>query len=94
MIPKSRINQILFIQKYIEKKELFIIELIEKLDLRSTKKISNDGFYRWLDSWEAAADLDQDPSSARRIQRSLKQIKAGKTPHKSWAEFKESVGPC
>jgi len=92
MISKSRLNQILFIQKHIQKRDLFISELIEQLDLHSTKKISSDKFYLWLDSWEATAELDRDPGVAERLKKSLRQIKSGKTPHRSWREFKESIG--
>ena len=92
MISKPQLNKIIFIKKYIIEKELFINELFKKLELYSQKEISKEKFNTWLDSWEATAELDQDPQTSERIKKALKEIKSGKTPHKNWKEFKESIG--
>jgi len=92
MILKSQLNKILFIQKHIVEKELFTTELFKKLDLFLNNKINAGQLNNWLDSWEAAAELDQDPKASERIKNALKEIKSKKTPHKSWREFRQSLG--
>ena len=92
MISKIQLNKIVFIKKNIIEKELFISELFNKLDLFLNNEISNKEFDSWLDSWEAAAELDQDPKVSKRIKRALEEIKSKKTPHKNWKEFKDSLG--
>ena len=91
MISKSQLNKIIFIKKYIVEKDLFINELFKKLELYSQKKLSKEKLNDWLDSWEATAELDQDPKASQRIKKALKEIKSGKTPYKSWKEFKQSI---
>lgn len=92
MITKSQLNRILFIQRYIVDKNSFIKELFRKLEVYSDNKINKDQFNQWLDSWEATAELDQDPEATKRIRIALNEIKSKKTPHKSWKEFKQSMG--
>lgn len=92
MISKSQLSKILFIKKYIVERDLFIKELFKNLDLCLNKKLSKEQFDLWLDSWEATAELDQDPEVSKRIKKALKEIKSGKTMHKSWKEFKQSIG--
>jgi len=92
MISKSQLKKIIFIRKYIIEKELFLNKLFKKLDLYLQKKISKEKFNDWLDSWDATAELDQDPEASKRIKNALKEIKSKKTPHKNWKEFKDSIG--
>jgi len=92
MLSRTQLNKIIFINKNIEEKELFISELFKKLDLFLNNEISNKKFDLWLDSWEAAAELDQDPKAPKRIKGALEEIKSKKTPHKNWKEFKDSLG--
>ena len=92
MISKSQLKKIVYIQRNIFDKDHFHDELFRILDLYSNQKITKIQFSSWLDSWEATAELDMDPNTAKRISRSYSEIKLGKTPHKSWEDFKRSVG--
>ncbi|MCK4905427.1 hypothetical protein KAS42_04210 [bacterium] len=92
MISKSQLNKILFIQKHIVEKELFTSDLFKKLNFFFCNKINTSQFNNWLNSWEATAELDQDPGTSERIKKALKEIKSKRTPHKSWKEFKHSLG--
>jgi len=92
MISKFQLTRIIFIKKYIIEKDRFLNELFKKLDLYLNKKITKKEFNFWLNSWEGAAELDQDPKSSQRIKKAFKEIKSGKTPHKTWKDFKQSVG--
>ena len=83
MISKSQLNQILFIQKRIVEKDLFINELFKKLELYSQKKLSKEKFNLWLDSWEATAELDCDPEASKRIKKAIRDIKSGKVSHEN-----------
>lgn len=93
MISKSQLKKIIFIQKNIFDKEFFLNDLFKTLNLYLNQKITKEKFNGWLDSWEATAELDMDPDASRRILKSYKEIKAKKTPHKSWEEFKRSINP-
>jgi hypothetical protein len=92
MISKSQLKQILFIKSHIKEKDLFIRELFLQIELYLDNKISKDQFIRWIDSWEATAELDLDPKATARIKRALKEIRSGKTQNNGWAEFKHSIG--
>lgn len=89
MISKSQVRKILFIKENILEKYLFVEILFEQLDEYLKKEISKREFNQWLNSWEAAAELDQDRDAASRIKKAVQEIKLGKTPHKTWEEFKQ-----
>ena len=92
MILKSQLKKVIFIRKNIIEKELFISKLFRELELLLNNEISNEQFDAWLNSWMATAELDKDPKAAERIKGALKEIREKKTPHKSWKEFKNSLG--
>ena len=74
MITKKQINKILFIQECAIDRNLFIKELFKNLSSFNNNKLSKEQFDRWLYSWEATAELDQDPSASIRINQ------VGRTP--------------
>lgn len=92
MITKSEINKILFIEKYIKKRDLFIKELFKNLTSLKEGKLTREQFNLWLNSWEATAELDKDPNASDRIKKAFNEIKNKRTPDKTWEDFKRSLG--
>lgn len=92
MIAKSELNKILFIEKYVHKREVFIKELFKSLNLLKDGKLTKEQFSSWLNSWEARAELDKDPNASDRIKKAYREIKSQKTPHKTWEDFKRHIG--
>jgi len=92
MLTKSHLKIIIFISKSIIDTRRFTDELYVQVNQYLSGKITTDNFETWLYSWEATAELDLDPLAKDRIKKSFAEIKAGKTPHKSWKEFKDSIG--
>lgn len=91
MITRAQIKQIVFIEKNIFNKELFRKSLIKQFDLYEREKISRDAFNRWLDAWSATAELDLDPTASARIRSAYREVRSGKSPCKTWKDFKASL---
>jgi hypothetical protein len=93
MVNKFQIKKILFIRRYVIKQRQFTAELFKKLGDLLNDKISAREFDLWLETWYAAAELDQNPKTAEKIKKAFREIKTNKTPHKSWKGFMDSLGP-